>query len=207
MTSWHFHLWLGHKTRTCWASGRKPLSTGAGAAQLLRAQPAPGPQLGAVVPDAPPFPARIFTCLVQGRPQSQVLRGRPGSPGTAYVWCVCMPCAVCVCPSGGGVYMCACATWCVCVQTAVVGVCACVHMVLVGVCVWCVMCVCARARTPCSCVPGEKEWMFWRGRKGTFCLERPRAARHHRAFRRGKSALPVESLFCPAGPKIQLKKE
>ena len=87
----------------------------------------------AVVPDALPFPARIFTCLVQGRPQSQVLRGRPRSPGTAYVWCVCMPCAVCVCPSGGGVYMCACATWCVCVQTAVVGVCACVHMVLVGV--------------------------------------------------------------------------
>lgn len=35
----------------------------------------------------------------------------------------------------------------------------------------------------------------------------PRATRHQRTFRRGESALPVESLFCPAGPKIQLKKE
>lgn len=35
----------------------------------------------------------------------------------------------------------------------------------------------------------------------------PGASGHHHAFRGCKSALPVESLFCPAGPKIQLKKE
>lgn len=36
----------------------------------------------------------------------------------------------------------------------------------------------------------------------------PEAAGHHHALFRGfKSALLVESLFCPAGLKIQLKKE
>lgn len=114
------------------------------------------------------------------------------------VWCgvcvhiviVCVhACGVCAYGGGGVCSMCV-HTWC--------WWCVCVHGVWY-VCMRMHMCVRAALLHP-----WREEMNALAGEEGDTL---PRAARHQRAFRRGKSALPVESLFCPAGPKIQLKKE